>query len=126
MTREMQMEKVGAKVLTKLSRIEFFTGLANVPPSFTPSWTAGYSNMGYQILAYALEAITQKGFAQMLQSDVINKLGLQNTFYQKPNDSLGIIPQGAQNGFWSYSLGEASPYVISTPPFYRNSSTVVS
>ncbi|KAI0886634.1 beta-lactamase/transpeptidase-like protein [Annulohypoxylon maeteangense] len=92
----------------KCPRAEFFTGLANVPPSFSPSWTAGYSNMGYQILAYALQAITKKQFAPMLQSDIIDKLGLQNTFYEKPDDSLGVIPEGKEDG-WSYSLGEASP-----------------
>ncbi|OTB06406.1 hypothetical protein M426DRAFT_318815 [Hypoxylon sp. CI-4A] len=92
----------------KCSRAQFFTGLGNVPPSFAPSWTAGYSNMGYQILAYALEAITTKQYATMLQEDVIDKLNLQQTFYQKPNDSLGVIPAGQENG-WSYSIGEASP-----------------
>ncbi|KAI0891918.1 beta-lactamase/transpeptidase-like protein [Annulohypoxylon nitens] len=92
----------------KCPRAEFFTGLANVPPSFSPSWTAGYSNMGYQILAYALQAITQKQFAPMLQSDIIDKLELQKTFYQKPDDGLGVIPEGQEDG-WSYSLGESSP-----------------
>ncbi|KAI1412025.1 beta-lactamase/transpeptidase-like protein [Hypoxylon sp. FL1857] len=89
-------------------RIEFFTGLANVPPSFAPSWTAGYSNMGYQILAYALEAITRKPFANMVESDIISKLNLKNTFYQKPDDSLGVIPEGHEED-WGFSIGEASP-----------------
>ncbi|KAI1459690.1 beta-lactamase/transpeptidase-like protein [Annulohypoxylon moriforme] len=92
----------------KCPRAEFFTGLANVPPSFSPSWTAGYSNMGYQILAYALQAITKKEFAPMLQSDIIDKLGLRKTFYQKPDDALGVIPEGHEDD-WSYSIGEASP-----------------
>ncbi|KAI1210140.1 beta-lactamase/transpeptidase-like protein [Annulohypoxylon truncatum] len=95
--------------MIKCPRAEFFTGLSNVPPSFSPSWTAGYSNMGYQILSYALEAITQKQFAPMLQSDIIDKLELQHTFYQKPDDdSLGVIPEGHEDD-WSYSIGEASP-----------------
>ncbi|KAI0835961.1 beta-lactamase/transpeptidase-like protein [Hypoxylon sp. FL0890] len=90
------------------NRAQFFTGLANVPPSFAPSWTAGYSNMGYQILSYALEAITRKQFADMLQSDVIDKLNLEHTFYQKPDDALGVIPQDQEDG-WGHSIGEASP-----------------
>lgn len=67
--------------------------------------------MGYQILAYALQAITQKQFAPMLQSDIIDKLELQKTFYQKPDDGLGVIPEGQEDG-WSYSLGESSPYAL--------------
>lgn len=50
----------------------------------------------------------------MLQADVINKLGLKNTFYQKPDDKLGVIPQGQEDN-WSFSIGEASPYVSSWP-----------
>lgn len=64
--------------------------------------------MGYQILAYALEAITQKPFATMLQEDVIDKLGLEHTFYTKPDNTLGVIPQGSENQ-WAFSIGEASP-----------------
>ncbi|KAL7619718.1 hypothetical protein AAE478_010260 [Parahypoxylon ruwenzoriense] len=93
----------------RCTRAQFFTGLANVPPSFAPSLTAGYSNMGYQILAYALEAITQRPFAAMLQEDVIDALALNRTFYRKPDDdTLGVIPQGAEDN-WSFSIGEASP-----------------
>ncbi|KAI0849509.1 beta-lactamase/transpeptidase-like protein [Daldinia vernicosa] len=87
---------------------KFFSGLAAVPPSFSPSWTAGYSNAGYQILSYALEAITKKRYAEMLQADIIDKLELKNTFYQKPDDKLGVIPQGQEDN-WSFSIGEASP-----------------
>ncbi|KAK8137563.1 beta-lactamase/transpeptidase-like protein [Apiospora sp. TS-2023a] len=90
------------------NRNQLFGGLGNVPPSFSTAWTVGYSNVGYQILAYALEAITGKKFANMVQSDVIDKLGLEHTYYQKPPDDLGIIVKGQETG-WTYSLGEASP-----------------
>lgn len=71
--------------------------------------------MGYQILAYALEAISKKRYADMLQTNIINKLQLQHTFYQKPEDKLGVIPQGSEDN-WSYSIGEASPYVSQFQP----------
>ncbi|OTA86915.1 hypothetical protein M434DRAFT_81710 [Hypoxylon sp. CO27-5] len=98
----------GGRDIRKKEEEEFFTGLANVPPSFAPSWTVGYSNMGYQILAYALEAITQKRFPNMVQSDIITKLNLSHTFYQKPDDALGVIPEGHEED-WGFSIGEASP-----------------
>ncbi|KAK8041068.1 beta-lactamase/transpeptidase-like protein [Apiospora phragmitis] len=93
------------------NRVQFFDGLGNVPPSFSTAWTVGYSNVGYQILAYALEAMTGKKFADMIQSDVIDKLNLGHTYYQKPPDNLGIIVEGQQPG-WNYSLGDASPLSI--------------
>lgn len=80
-----------------------------MPPSFVPSHTPGYSNLGYQLLAYALEAITDKKFADMLKSTVIDRLGLTHTYYdQVPPPGLGVIPPGNEAG-WNFSLGEASP-----------------
>ncbi|KAI0598421.1 beta-lactamase/transpeptidase-like protein [Biscogniauxia sp. FL1348] len=90
------------------NRAQFFTGLANVPPSFAPGQTAGYSNIGYQLLAYALEGITQRDFLQMLEADVIAALGLANTHYRKPADELGVIPPSGRDS-WAHDLGEASP-----------------
>lgn len=90
--------------------LELFTGIADVPPSFAPSQTAGYSNLGYQFLAYALEAIKERNYTEMVE-DIINALDLTNTYYRKPPDDLGVIPEGAMTG-WNYSLGEASPYVL--------------
>ncbi|KAH9904273.1 beta-lactamase/transpeptidase-like protein [Xylariomycetidae sp. FL2044] len=90
------------------SRAQFFAGIANVPPSFAPSRNAAYSNLAYHLLGYALEAITSRNFTEMLETDIINKLGLQRTFYTKPPDEYGVIPPGAENG-WAYDLGEARP-----------------
>ncbi|KAI3316858.1 beta-lactamase/transpeptidase-like protein [Xylariaceae sp. AK1471] len=91
------------------SRSQIFTGLGNVPPSFAPSQTPGYSNLGYQLIAYALEDITKKRFADMIQTDIIRKLGLNHTYYsQVPPNELGVIPPGNEFG-WNFSLGESSP-----------------
>ncbi|KAI0877524.1 beta-lactamase/transpeptidase-like protein [Hypoxylon argillaceum] len=91
------------------NRTQVFAGLGIVPPSFVPSHTPGYSNLGYQLLAYALEAITGKKFADMLKSTVIDRLGLTHTYYdQVPPPGLGVIPPGNEAG-WNFSLGEASP-----------------
>ncbi|KAI8631782.1 beta-lactamase/transpeptidase-like protein [Xylariaceae sp. FL1651] len=91
------------------SRAQLFAGLANTPPSFAPSQTPAYSNLGFQLLAYALENITKRSFAQMLQTDIIHKLGLNHTYYvQVPPHQLGVVPPGNELG-WNYSLGESSP-----------------
>ncbi|KAI1427746.1 beta-lactamase/transpeptidase-like protein [Xylaria sp. FL1777] len=91
------------------SRAQLFAGLAIIPPSFAPSHTPAYSNLGYQLLAYALEAMTKKRFAQMLEADVLLKLGLNHTYYQQtPPARLGVIPPGNEQG-WNFSLGESSP-----------------
>ncbi|KAI0427892.1 beta-lactamase/transpeptidase-like protein [Xylaria sp. FL1042] len=91
------------------NRAQLFAGLAVIPPSFQPSHTPAYSNLAYQLLAYALEAITKKSFAQMLAADVLLRLGLNHTYYlQAPPPKLGVIPPGNEKG-WNFSLGESSP-----------------
>ncbi|KAJ3561950.1 hypothetical protein NPX13_g8749 [Xylaria arbuscula] len=91
------------------SRAQLFAGLAIIPPSFVPSQTPAYSNLAYQLLAYALEEITGKPFADMLEADILSKLGLNHTYYlQTPDAKLGVIPPGNERG-WNYSLGESSP-----------------
>jgi CubicO group peptidase (beta-lactamase class C family) len=89
-------------------------GLKLVPPSWAPYTTPGYSNLGYQLLAYALENITGRPFEDMLENDIIKPLGLNHTFYSMPpSGSPGIVPNG-NNWGWAFSLGEASPYVFNS------------
>ncbi|KAI1869013.1 hypothetical protein JX265_003072 [Neoarthrinium moseri] len=91
------------------TREQLFEGLSIVPPSWSPHTTPGYSNLGYQLLAYALEAMTGKNFSNMLINDVISPLSLDHTFYAKPkDDSQGIVPDGNEQG-WGFWLGDASP-----------------
>ncbi|KAI1815122.1 beta-lactamase/transpeptidase-like protein [Poronia punctata] len=91
------------------TRAQLFHGLGIVPPSFAPAHTPAYSNLGYHLIAYALEAITGKRFVDMLEEDILQKLTLNHTYYnQTPPNELGVIPPGNEFG-WNYSLGESSP-----------------
>ncbi|KAK9421122.1 putative Beta-lactamase-related domain-containing protein [Seiridium unicorne] len=91
------------------TREQLFKGLKIVPPSWAPYTTPGYSNLGYQLLAYALENITGRGFQDILENDVLYPLNLEHTYYSKPPAGApGIVPNGNNYG-WSFSLGEASP-----------------
>ncbi|KAI4591717.1 hypothetical protein KJ359_012637 [Pestalotiopsis sp. 9143b] len=91
------------------TRDQLMDGLKLVPPSWAPYTTPGYSNLGYQLLAYALENITGRNFQDMVENDVIKPLGLNHTFYtMPPSGSPGIVPNG-NNWGWAFSLGEASP-----------------
>jgi CubicO group peptidase (beta-lactamase class C family) len=78
-------------------------------PSFPPWQTATYSNTAYQLLAYALEEITGKKFTDILNDRIIKPMGLNRTYYNTPDDSVGIIPGSMKDTYWDVSLGEASP-----------------
>lgn len=91
-------------------RIEFFSGFTNRHPVYPPSSSPIYSNSAYQILAYALESITGRSYASMLQEDLIEKLDLTGTSYAQPsNDALGVIPVSASYSGWDMNIGDEGP-----------------
>ncbi|AEO59506.1 hypothetical protein MYCTH_2128565 [Thermothelomyces thermophilus ATCC 42464] len=61
------------------NRTEFFNGPLEAYPSFAPFATPPYTNMGYQILTYALKAIKGKSFQTMMGESVLRPLGLNHT-----------------------------------------------
>lgn len=65
--------------------------------------------MAYQLLAYALENIAGKKYTDILTDRVIKPLGLNRTYYEKPDDAVGVLPGKEKDTYWSVSLGEASP-----------------
>lgn len=69
-----------------------------------------YSNLAYQILAYALEAMTGKSFEESLQSSLLDPLGLERTSLEAPksNDNA-VIPENEALSWWNVSTAGASP-----------------
>lgn len=78
-------------------------------PSFLPWQTASYSNIGYQLLAYALEAMTNRTFVDILYDRVIKPLDLKSTYYEYAPTSVGIIPTDSIEDYWWVNLGQAGP-----------------
>lgn len=78
-------------------------------PSYPPWQTPTYSNIGYQLFTYAMENITGKYFADILNDRIIRPLGLNNTFYERAPISKGIIPGTIEDSYWYVNLGDADP-----------------
>lgn len=89
--------------------VEFFDGLLQSHPVVPTSSTPIYSNAAFQILAYALEAMTDQSYAELLQRDIITPLGLNGTYYTAPNISLGVIPNDSGEYWWNFDLGDEGP-----------------
>ncbi|KAI1735724.1 beta-lactamase/transpeptidase-like protein [Xylaria scruposa] len=97
-------------LLPPCSRAEFLEEVNALHPVTSTFHTPVYSNMAFQILAYALEGITGKSFTDIFQSSIIHRLGLSRTSLQPPNSTQeGIIPGDKISSWWSVSLGDASP-----------------
>lgn len=95
---------------------EFLKAIKGLHPVTSTYHTPIYSNLAFQILAYALERITNKSFSAVFQSSIIEGLGLSRTSLQPPSSTdEGIIPGDEISSWWNVSLGDASPYVSSLP-----------
>jgi CubicO group peptidase (beta-lactamase class C family) len=104
--------------LIKYVNTAFFDGFAKKHPVYAPSTSPIYSNVAYQILAYALEGITGQPFERMLDCDIINKLNLTHTSLKTPrNSSFGVIPNSITpsslssetTSGWNQQLGDEGP-----------------
>lgn len=78
-------------------------------PSYPPWQTATYSDVAYQLLAYALENISGKRFVDILNDRIIEPLSLNRTYYEDAPVAVGIIPGTVEDMYWSVSLDDASP-----------------
>ncbi|GAW23429.1 hypothetical protein ANO14919_129880 [Xylariales sp. No.14919] len=90
------------------NREQFFHGIEQFYPSFSPFTTPAYSNVAFQLLGYALETITGETFESLLEERVLKPLGLNNTFLRAPEHARGVIPGDPDLTGWSFDLGEAA------------------
>ncbi|KAK8027906.1 hypothetical protein PG991_004962 [Apiospora marii] len=90
------------------SPAEFFEGIENAYPSFAPWKTPAYSNIAFQLLAYALETMTGRSFVASLNATVLEPLKLGHTYFKTPPDRVGIIPRAEGSG-WRADIGDESP-----------------
>ncbi|CVK94620.1 uncharacterized protein FMAN_03645 [Fusarium mangiferae] len=106
--------------LKPCSRKEFFQGI--MTQSFFPitstANTPVYSNVAYQILAYALEGMTGKPFSKSFQSSLLNPLSMRRTSLEAPKSKdNAMVPENEQLSWWNITTADGSPYggMFSTP-----------
>lgn len=76
-------------------------GWPAVPAYHTPI----YSNMAFQVLAYAIENITKTSFPKLVYDELLKPLNLSRTFSSPPlNDTNAVVEDG-----WREDLGDAAP-----------------
>lgn len=79
-------------------------------PTFPAEQAPAYSNVAYILLAYALEEISGKDWLSLLTDNILEPLGLENTYYTTPNDtSNGVIPGNISTVGWTNRLGDEGP-----------------
>ncbi|CEJ59023.1 hypothetical protein PMG11_07660 [Penicillium brasilianum] len=91
------------------NRKQFFDGILDTQPIAATSSTPLYSNAGYQILGYALEAIAQKPFQEILLERIIEPLGLSRSSHSMPDPNLAVIPSDLTSSQFNLDIGDAIP-----------------
>ena len=96
---------------------DFFNKFGKKHPVYAPYTTPLYSNNGFAILGFVIEAVTNKTYAEYMQEAVFKPLGLTHTTVAVPsNSSVGFIPAGSS--WWSTDIGFDNPYVRIRPHKY--------
>ena len=88
---------------------EFFQGLRSLHPITAASNTPVYSNIAFQILSYALEAMTNRSFEESLEQAVLRPLNMTRTYLEPPKHTdNAIIPIDAGSSWWNVTTGGGS------------------
>ncbi|KAI1352176.1 putative penicillin-binding protein [Xylaria sp. FL0043] len=91
------------------NRQEFFQGVVQRHPVFAPWTTPVYSNTGFRILGYVLEAMGGTSYSSLLESKVLKPLGLADTSATfPPKEGSWVIPNGDENGL-RVDYGDETP-----------------
>ncbi|KAF5989510.1 putative beta-lactamase-like 1 [Fusarium bulbicola] len=99
--------------LKPCSRKEFFQGITaqSFFPITSTANTPVYSNVAYQILAYALEGMTRKPFNKSFQSSLLDPLSMKRTSLEAPKSKKNaMIPENEELSWWNTTTADGSPY----------------
>lgn len=89
------------------TRAEALRAFLQEAPVEAPFSTPIYSNGAYQLLTYALEAITNRTMSDMITDDVFCPLEMDDSSYALKNGTAGVIPGSATLSGWNMPLGDA-------------------
>ena len=81
--------------------------MLTVFPFSTSFNTPNYSNMAFQLLAYAVENITGTPFPELVKTQLIEPLNLKRTYLSNPGN---LTTDAAITAGWDNDFGDEAPY----------------
>ncbi|KAF2740121.1 beta-lactamase/transpeptidase-like protein [Polyplosphaeria fusca] len=95
--------------VTHCTKQQFLEALKERRSTNLPNTTPAYSNAGFAMLGFVLEAITGKRFGEVLQERIIGPLNLTQTTDRTPNDlSRGVMIDNATFTGFDIDITEAT------------------
>jgi CubicO group peptidase (beta-lactamase class C family) len=84
--------------------LEFLEGLRNSVYVWPAGRTPAYSNFGFSILGFAIEAFTGKSLPDIMQDDIATPLGLDALGLKTP-DPTRLVTPGEVDEFGTTDIG---------------------
>jgi len=106
------------------SKDDIIQKITDYKPLFEPGTKHEYSNSNYNLLGYIIETLTKKSYAENLQTRIVKKANLVNTYFpsEKINTAKGESYSYTYNGTqwekipeWENSIAYSAGAIISTP-----------
>lgn len=106
------------------SKEEMIQKITDYKPLFEPGTKHEYSNSNYNLLGYIIETLTKKSYAENIQTRIVKKANLLNTYFPqgKIDTSVGESYSYLFNGTkwekveeWENSIAYSAGAIISTP-----------
>ncbi|KAF3766158.1 beta-lactamase/transpeptidase-like protein, partial [Cryphonectria parasitica EP155] len=98
--------------LPPCSDSEFFHDFGKHHPVYAPFTTPMYSNLGFVLLGFVLEKVSNMTYSNYVQETILSPLGLVNTTVGTPpiSPSQAFIPsEGVEEDWWGVDLGWDTP-----------------
>ncbi|KAF5025719.1 hypothetical protein F66182_2186 [Fusarium sp. NRRL 66182] len=94
--------------LPACEKSDFFERFGERPPVYAPfSANPVYSNTGWAIMGWIIEKLTGMPSGEFIEKNIWEPTGMRNTYFSKPDDSLGFIP--VDDEWWNATLGYGDP-----------------
>ncbi|KAF2651180.1 alkaline D-peptidase [Lophiostoma macrostomum CBS 122681] len=93
-------------------RAEFLSYIATRPPVFSSAATPVFSNAGFIILAYALETIKGRPFADLLQGSILGPLHMSNTSLLSAPIQNSVLPSTVLNTGFDDAISAEGPFNV--------------
>lgn len=87
---------------------DFLHYIKTIRPLFAPNQHSSYSNINYDLLGLIISTVTNKTYESHITTQILRPLGLNQTSFHAPPDSVAAIARGVES-YWPFYIGIQNP-----------------
>lgn len=90
--------------------LDLFASLSKQEPLYPPKQKSTYSNNNFVLLGLVIENVTGMGYAEYVESSILQPLGMARSSFTKSNDSFAVLPKlPTGDNYWDIEEGVDRP-----------------